>query len=109
MIDKLEFANHNLPIACNLSLTEQAVRQDETEDIFGGYEEVKELSRGYAFRFPSGESWMKRLLDFIKAERECCPFFTFSLIFEPGKGPLWLQLEGSEEVKEFIRSQFKVN
>ncbi len=41
-------------------------------------------------------------MEFITAERECCPFFRFELIVEPDDGPVWLRLRGSDEVKAFV-------
>jgi hypothetical protein len=64
---------------------------------------MAELEDGYAFRFPGDTIWAARLLQFVTSERECCPFFTFELVFEPGQGPIWLRLRGPEGVKEFIR------
>ena len=38
------------------------------------------------------------------AQRACCPFFTFALVFEPQQGPLWLHLRGPAGTKEFVAS-----
>ncbi len=37
----------------------------------------KELTNGYAFKFPGTASVPDELAEFIKAERKCCGFFTF--------------------------------
>ncbi len=42
-------------------------------------------------------------MDLIHAERQCCSFLTFELLFEPDHGPIWLRVRGSEEVKSFLR------
>lgn len=55
---------------------------------------------------------MAKVLASIAAERQCCPLFTFEIVFEPNDGPLWLRLRGSAEVKSFIAAQldgFEVN
>ena len=97
-----------LPIVCNLSEAEFALRGAEiTEDIFSSCEKVEELADGYAFRFPGDEGWAARLLKFVIEERKCCPFFTFDLVFEPQEGPIWLKLRGDERVKLFIGQNFR--
>jgi hypothetical protein len=96
-----------VPIACNLSEADLALREAEiANDIFRGCEQVEELADGYAFKFQEAEHWAGRLLSFVLEERKCCPFFTFDLIFEPQKGPIWLQLRGDERVKLFVKENF---
>ena len=92
-----------VPIACALPEGERRERgQALAETILPAVEQVAELADGYAFRFPGDEAWLARLVEFIAAERRCCPFFTFELVVEPEQGPLWLQLRGPEGVKPFI-------
>lgn len=103
MTNELELSANELPIACNLSESHLAARQEEIkENLFKGIQQVKELADGYAFSFPGSEAWAAKLTEFIVAERNCCPFFTFELVFEPDLGPIWLHLRGAEGVKEFI-------
>ena len=94
---------HDIPIACTLSDRDQARRQGEIADtLFSGRQEVRELPDGYALRFPGDDAWATRLLAFITAERACCPFFRFELVFEQRQGPLWLHLRGPAGTKEFV-------
>jgi hypothetical protein len=94
----------DLLIACSLPGEEQIARGEViAEDLFAGADRVDELPDGYAFRFAVTEDRIDRLASFIAAERRCCPFFTFELVFEPAEGPVWLRLRGPEGVKEFIR------
>jgi hypothetical protein len=94
-------------IACLLSEREAAIRGEELADgLFTAVEEVAELPNGYGYRFPSEGSQLEPLLEFIAAERRCCPFLTFELAFEPYGGPLWLRLRGSPPVKAFIAEAF---
>ncbi len=94
----------DLPIACSLPGEEQIARGEMiAEDLFAGADRVDELPDGYAFRFAVTDDRIDRLARFIAAERRCCPFFTFELVFEPAEGPVWLRLRGPEGVKEFIR------
>jgi len=107
MQNELELLTNELPIACNLSDSEQTARGEEiAQNLFKHVLQVKELVDGYAYSFPAGEEWASRLMEFILADRDCCPFFTFELVFEPDPGSLWLRLRGGQGVKEFIAGAF---
>jgi hypothetical protein len=94
-------------IACLLSEREAAIRGEELAGgLFAAVEEVAELLDGYGYRFPSDDSQLEPLFEFIAAERRCCPFLTFELAFEPHGGPLWLRMRGSPQVKAFIAEAF---
>ena len=93
-------------LACNLIGREFAERKEAIgRDLFAHADAVEELADGFGFRFPAAEPWAARALDFIAVERQCCPFFTFELVFEPDDGPLWLRLRGSEAIKAFVASE----
>jgi len=97
----------DLPIACNLPDAEfQARRAAVLKTIKAAVVEVKELGNGYAYRFPSDESWLPKLTQLIAAERACCPFLRFNLRLEPSGGPIWLELTGPEGTKDFLHSLF---
>jgi hypothetical protein len=106
MQNELESPANELPIACNLSGSDLAKRGEEVERAFKGVEQIKELADGYAYRFPGNEQCAARLIEFVLAERRCCPFFTFELVFEPNLGAIWLHLRGGQGVKEFVASAF---
>ena len=96
-----------LPIACSLTDPEfQRRRADLLKTFQGGLLETKELTDGYAFRFPSDGTWIAELARLIIFERECCPFLRFDLQLEPANGPLWLELTGPEGTKDFLQSLF---
>lgn len=93
-------------IACNLSARELAIRSDELRrQLVVAVTEIRELPDGYAFRFPAADDRPAQLVEFVSAERICCSFFRFELIFEPHLGPVWLHLRGADGVKEFVRQQ----
>jgi len=94
-----------VPIACLLTGDELAARQEVAGDLLDLAQQVRELNNGYAFEYPSTEEWANKLLAFVVEERECCPFFTFELIFEANQGSLWLRIGGSADIKEFIRAE----
>jgi hypothetical protein len=93
-------------IACLLSEREYAIRGDELAGgLFAAVEEIAELPDGYEYRF-ANDSHLPALLEFIAAERRCCPFLTFEIAFAPQAGPLWLRMRGSPRVKSFIAEAF---
>jgi len=94
-------------IACLLSERDYAIRSEELAGgLFASVEEIAELPDGFAYRFAGAESPLQSLLEFIAAERRCCPFLSFELAFEPHGGPLWLRMRGSPRVKAFIAEAF---
>ena len=108
MVDPVVTAQDDV-IACLLSEREAAIRGEElAAGLFTAVEEVVELPDGYAYRSPSDGSQLQPLLEFLAAERRCCPFLTFELAFEPHGGPLWLRLRGSPQVKAFIAEAFNI-
>ena len=92
----------DLPIACTLSDSERNRRQETTADVLGQARRVEELANGYSFGFPGSAEWGNRLLNLINAERACCRFLAFELLFEPDLGSIWLKIRGPEGAKAFV-------
>ena len=91
-----------IPIACDLSAitTEPLDAHVERSKylLLQATQERQELPDGYALRFGADE--LLTVAAFIENERQCCPFFTFTVEVTPGHGPLWLRLTGPEGAKE---------
>jgi hypothetical protein len=100
-----EDTTFDIDIACSLTAAEQAERGEEWAQLLADADQVTELVEGYALRFPNRDAWITRAVEVIIAERKCCPFFGFSLVFEQNGGPVWLHISGPGEVKAFIRDQ----
>jgi len=94
------------PLACSLPPAARLERTDEIAILFRSAGQVLELADGYGFQFPSTAVLAEQLLAFILAERECCPFFRFELVFPPDGGATWLHLRGSAEVKALIAAEW---
>ncbi len=98
-----ERAPQSSPVACCLSAPERRARQAALQaTVFAEARQAQELADGYALQFAGDAAQTAQLLDFITFERECCPFFTFELHFEPDHGPVWLRLRGPEGTKAFV-------
>ncbi len=96
-------------IGCLLSERDYAMRSEElASGLFATVDEVVELPDGYAYRFAGADGPLESLLEFIAAERRCCPFLSFELAFAPHGGPLWLRMRGSPRVKSFIAETFNI-
>jgi hypothetical protein len=95
-----------LSIACKLTDEEQQKRREKlSRELFSGREGTRELDDGYEFVFAGGADWAEKLVSFVVSERECCPFFTFEMIFEPEGGPISLRVRGPEGAREFMREE----
>ena len=66
--------------------------------------DVRELSNGYEFQFPSDPKTIAMLDEWAEQERLCCPFFDIDVRFEHEGGPTWLRLTGRSGTKDFIRA-----
>ena len=67
--------------------------------------EKKELDNGFAFRFAGTDAMLDELTEFIKTERRCCDFFTFSLSVSGDGSEAWLQLTGPDGAKDFVTDE----
>jgi hypothetical protein len=69
-------------------------------------QERRELPDGYAFQMDTKQFDTDQLVEWIKLERQCCPFFGFEVHWDRKNGPVWFHLTGPEGVKEFILDEF---
>ena len=65
---------------------------------------VRELAEGYEIRFASDKQTFQDLVEFVEAERRCCPFFDITLRMTPEQGPLWVRFTGRPGTKQFIEA-----
>ena len=88
-------------IACNITDPKAfAVRKQETTELFSHASKVIELDNGYRIDFDS--SYVDQIIKYLEVERECCPFFTFTLHFPANKKSVQLDITGPPESKEIF-------
>ncbi|SRR5258706_7400731 len=93
-------------LACQLTSSEFAKRKRTVlarlkEEIL----ESKETTNGFAYKFKGADAVIDQLSEFIKTERQCCSFFTFTLSIGMESEGVWLELAGPEGSKEFIQTE----
>lgn len=69
---------------------------------------TEELNEGYCFTFNYSEEILFRLTEFIKLEKECCPFFNLNLSIQGNSNTISLSLGGPEGTKEFIKYELEM-
>lgn len=93
-----------IALACSLTAAELRERGEENGTLFARALNAQELPDGYRFTFPAADKDVRDLLQFILAERACCPFFTFELAFPSPHDAISLTVRGREGVKEIVRA-----
>ena len=97
------------PFACvmtDLTPGEKARTFELLDELKTAKQEIRELSDGFAFRYPMLPELFRQIAEFITYEHRCCPFFDFNLSVEREGGDVWLTLTGRDGVKTFIREEF---
>jgi hypothetical protein len=98
--------------ACSLTAltAEQRKRHAELRKTLSqSITEIQELPDGYAFRLPDDAKTILATAEFITYEKLCCPFFKFNLEIGSDGKPVWLKLTGREGVKQFLKTEFRIN
>ena len=72
--------------------------------MIGRVQETRSLPDGYALRFAPDDAALADVMQLVHLERECCAFLRFRLTVEPGNGPVWLELTGTEGTKAMLES-----
>jgi hypothetical protein len=66
------------------------------------------LDDGYLLTFNPAPDIIGLIGRVIDAERQCCPWLTFTLKVAAGAGPIELQLHGPTGAREFLAALFDV-
>ena len=97
-------------IACDLNAIETDYRDQHivtAKQLFALVQEVRDLPEGLAFRLPNDTDTFMHAAKYIAHERQCCPFFNFTLSLEAENGSFWFELTGQEGVKQFLQSELR--
>ena len=103
-------SHEELPIMCDLTVFSTDTRAEiaaTVPEIFNKTQKVQELPDGYVFQFPNEPGMFMQLAHFVEHERQCCPFYTFSLEAEPSGGSFSLRMTGGDGVKEFMQTAWQ--
>jgi hypothetical protein len=92
--------------ACQLTTQDLALRKATVltslkKDIL----ECTETATGYLYKFNGVDTMIDQLCEFVKTERQCCDFFTFTLTIQKETSFIFLEIAGPEGAKEFIKSE----
>src|SRR5881397_932057 len=92
------------PIICNLNALTPAERTEHatlTKRLAASVVRVEEVEGGYRIHL-SPDLAPGELLQWVDAERRCCPFLDFEIRLARENSGRWLQLTGREGVREFL-------
>lgn len=93
-------------LACKLTTPELAFRKKTVlAALKSEVLEARETEHGFEYKFHGTDSMIDHLSEFIKTERQCCDFFTFTLTVQKETSHLWLALEGPQGAKDFIKTE----
>lgn len=93
-----------IALACKLTDKEQIKRMNELHrTLFKKISQVIEHQNSYELVFDqAGDGMISDLTEFIKFERQCCPWLVFHLTFQPEEGPISLEMGDSKETKQMV-------
>ena len=93
------------PLACTLTDAELARRKAGLQqEVFSRAYEIAEAEDGYVFYFADEDALLSRLIEYMLAEKACCPFFRFDLSIRPYREGIVWKLSGVPEVKAMLRA-----
>ncbi|MFD1145378.1 hypothetical protein ACFQ4C_29905 [Larkinella insperata] len=93
-----------ITLACKLTDRDQIKRMNELhQTLFKKITRTIEHPASHELIFEkSDDALVADLAEFIKFERQCCPWLVFHLTFQPEEGPISLEMGDSEETKQMV-------
>jgi hypothetical protein len=93
-------------VTCKLTTPELQQRKNTTiAELKKLVLEKQGASNGVKFKFDGSDKTLDLLTSFIKTERLCCDFFSFTLIAGNENNFTWLELSGPDGTKTFIETE----
>jgi hypothetical protein len=93
----------DLPIVCTLTPEAlEARRAGLLAELLRRSAGHELLPDGLRIRFAPSSETLARIARAVDAERHCCRFLRFTVIVEPGEGPVTLDLTGPHGTREFL-------
>lgn len=78
--------------------------------FFSTYEQLKELSDGYAFAYQWTNVLATDVVALIELIRRDIPSIQLELVYAPNNGPVWLHIRDSADIKALVHSTLeKIN
>ena len=104
----MTYQNHlkeKIALACKLTDRNQIDRMNELhQTLFKKVDKTIEHKTSYDLLFQQpDDSLIAQLVEFIKFERQCCPWLNFQLTYQPNEGPVLLKMGNSVETKEMVK------
>ena len=90
---------------CRLAGAEFRDRVTASRKVLRSTQSRNELRGGYLFEFEASSERLHQLAELIDAERQCCPFLTFTLAVPAQGRPFRLEITGPDGAKGFIRTE----
>jgi hypothetical protein len=89
--------NVTLALACTLPPTRRAARRADIGALLERVHRRKDEPDGVILSFAASESIAQALLEFMLAERQCCPQMTYELLFPAGEPVVALRVRSPVE------------
>lgn len=94
-------------IACRLTAPDLAERLNTIRTgLLARVERIEPIPSGYRLQFANSDDLAADVLDFVRFERQCCPFLTFDLRLPELPLPIHLELTGPANAQDFIQVTF---
>ncbi|MED3497185.1 hypothetical protein [Brevibacillus agri] len=99
-----------MPIACCHTVFTEAERVEYKsiwEELDSRRISIAELEKGVQYQFPEDQDTLRLVQEWVRLERKCCPFLTFTVIASSEENPILLELTGNDEAKAFLRNEME--
>lgn len=96
------------PIACSLSSFDPKARQDHherTRRLLSHVKYYEELPDGWRFTIPQVHGLFAEAAEWVRVERECCPFLSFEFTIENPRDPFSLAVRGPAGGKQALEAE----